>query len=233
MIIEGDNMKEEKGFDQQEYEFYRIPKSARPATVSGKESDQKPISIDKELTRAKSVSSRKQTVPATRKKIKMDDKRRAMLWKVVVVTLTTGIAIGAVSSNYFHDLKDRSDTFDSMIATVQNELSDALDSKEERFLAYDTIASSFGLDLTDNQDSDYIIYMADQAFSDGNTDYIVMNDLTGCDTYDDLCLQHGYTSVASDSGIRYPDKAVYYNYMQAETDQVIDHLLSEKEVVHK
>ena len=226
-------MNEEKGFDQQEYEFYRIPKSTRIATVSGTESFQKPISIDKELARVKSVPSRKKCVPATRKKKMLDNKQYTMLLKVVSVALTGGIAIGIVSGNYFHDLKDRSDTFDSMIATVQSELSGALNSKEERFLAYDTIASSFGLDLTDNQDSDYIIYMTDQAFSDENTDYVVMNDLAGCDTYDELCLQHGYTTVASDSGIRYPDKAVYYNYMQAETDRVIDHLRSEQEVVRK
>jgi len=46
-----------------------------------------------------------------------------------------------------------------------------------------------------------------------------------------LCYQHGYTRATSDTGDRIPDMNVYYNYMQAETERVIDHLQdAEKEV---
>lgn len=221
-------MKEDKGFEQREYEFYRIPRSARAATVSGHESNIKPISVDKEFARSKSVSKIKKGVSINRKKQSIDSKKKEDLLKFLALALVGGsIVIGA---NFVHDFNERSDTYDSMIATVQQELSGSLDSKEDRFLAYDTIASSFGLDLTNEQESDYIIYITDNAFADGKTDLVVMNDLTGYNNYDQLCLQHGYTSVASDSGIRYADKGVYYNYMQAETEQVINHLLSEKEV---
>lgn len=223
-------MKEDKRFDQREYAFYGIPRSTRAATVSGHESNIKPISVDRELARSKSVSKVKRGVPINRKKRRIDKIKQRDLLQILAISLVGSSILIGINYNYIHNFNERSDTYDSMIATVKQELSSALDSKEDRFLAYDTIASSFGLDLADEQDSDYIIYMTDNAFEDGKTDFVVMNDLAGCDSYDQLCLQHGYTSVASDSGIPYPDKSVYYNYMQAETEQVIDHLLAEKEV---
>lgn len=223
-------MKGDKEFNQNVHTSHQQFKSARVATVSGYETNLKPISVDRELARSKSVSKVKRGVPINREKQRIDKIKRRDLLQILAISLVGSSILIGINYNYIHNFSERSDTYDSMIATVQQELSSALDSKEDRFLAYDTIASSFGLDLADEQDSDYIIYMADNAFADRKTDFVVMNDLAGCDSYDQLCLQHGYTSVASDSGIRYADKGVYYNYMQAETEQVIDHLLSEKEV---
>ena len=224
-------MNDDKGFKQDDFEFFdlRRPKSA---TVSGPASFQKPISIDRELARERSVSSTKKTVPITRKKKQVSDEKMKRLRAFVAVVLVgSGIALGSLATNQIRDFKDRSDTYNTMIATVQRELGDALDSKEERALAYDAIASSFGLDLNDNQDSDYVIYMAEHAFPDEGADLIVMEDLAGCNDYTTLCYQHGYTRAASDTGDRIPDTNVYYNYMQAETERVIDYLQdAEKEV---
>lgn len=225
-------MNDDKGFKREDYEFYLDSKRPKAAVVSGPESLQKPVSIDRELARDRSVSSTKKGVPATRKKKQVsNDKQKRLIAVVATVLVGSGIAIGAFATNQVQDFKERSDTYDAMIATVQRELGDALDSKEERALAYDAIASSFGLDLSDNQDSDYIIYMTEHSFPDEDADFVVMGDLAGCDDYTTLCYQHGYTRATSDTGDRIPDMNVYYNYMQAETERVIDHLQdAEKEV---
>ena len=218
-------MNNDKGFERENYEFYLNSKRPRAAVVSGPESLQKPISIDRELVRARSVSKTPKVTSATRKKKQISKEKQNRLMAVVATVLVgSGIAIGSFATNQVRDLGDRSNTYDTMIATVQKELGDALDSKEERALAYDAIASSFGLDLTDNQDSDYIIYMTENAFPDQDADFVVMNDLAGCNDYTTLCYQHGYTRATSDTGDRIPDMNVYYNYMQAETERVIDHL---------
>lgn len=218
-------MNNDKGFERENYEFYLNSKRPRAAVVSGPESLQKPISIDRELVRARSVSKTPKVASATRKKKQISKEKQNRLMAVVATVLVgSGIAIGSFATNQVRDLGDRSNTYDTMIATVQKELGDALDSKEERALAYDAIASSFGLDLTDNQDSDYIIYMTENAFPDQDADFVVMNDLAGCNDYTTLCYQHGYTRATSDTGDRIPDMNVYYNYMQAETERVIDHL---------
>ena len=52
-------MNDDKGFKREDYEFYLDSKRPRPAVVSGPESLQKPVSIDRELARDRSVSSTK------------------------------------------------------------------------------------------------------------------------------------------------------------------------------
>ena len=62
----------------------------------------------------------KKGVPATRKKKQVsNDKQKRLMAVVATVLVGSGIAIGAFATNHVRDFKERSDTYDAMIATVQ------------------------------------------------------------------------------------------------------------------
>ena len=76
-------MNDDKGFKREDYEFYLDSKRPRAAVVSGPESQQKPVSIDRELARDRSVSSTKKSVPATRKKKQVSNDKQIQFEKQV------------------------------------------------------------------------------------------------------------------------------------------------------